>query len=68
MDAIDRLMYGSTDMHVHTAPDPHIERSVDAPQAAAQAEAAGMRAIVLKSHDYPTTPLAVSASISVSAG
>jgi hypothetical protein len=58
MDAIDRLMYGSTDMHVHTAPDPHIERSVDAPQAAAQAEAAGMRAIVLKSHDYPTTPLA----------
>jgi hypothetical protein len=58
MDAIDRLMYGSTDMHVHAAPDPLIERSVDVLQAAAQAEAAGMRAIVLKSHDYPTAPLA----------
>jgi hypothetical protein len=58
MDTIDRLIHGSIDMHVHMAPDPHIARSVDAFQAAAQAEAAGMRAIVLKSHDYPTTPLA----------
>lgn len=58
MDTVDRLIHGSIDMHVHMAPDPHIERSVDAFQAAAQAEAAGMRAIVLKSHDYPTAPLA----------
>ena len=58
MDAIDRLLRGSIDMHVHMAPDAHIERSIDAWQAAAQAEAASMRAIVLKSHDYPTVPLA----------
>lgn len=58
MDTIDRLIHGSIDMHVHMAPDPHIARSVDAFQAAAQAEAVGMRAIVLKSHDYPTAPLA----------
>ncbi len=58
MDTIDRLIYGSIDMHVHHAPDANIARSVDAFQAAAQAEAAGMRAIVLKNHDYPTTPLA----------
>jgi hypothetical protein len=45
-------------MHVHMGPDAHLARSVDALQAAAQAEAAGMRAIVLKSHDYPTAPLA----------
>lgn len=58
MDAIDRLLRGSIDMHVHMAPDANIERSVDALQAATQAQAAGMRAIVLKSHDYPTAPLA----------
>lgn len=58
MDAVDRLIQGSIDMHVHMGPDPHLERCVDAVQAAAQAEAAGMRAIVLKSHDYPTAPLA----------
>jgi imidazolonepropionase-like amidohydrolase len=45
-------------MHVHHAPDAHIARSVDAFQAAAQAEAAGMTAIVLKNHDYSTAPLA----------
>lgn len=58
MDTINRLILDSIDMHVHTAPGPHIARSVDAFQAAAQAEAAGIRAIVLKSHDYPTAPLA----------
>jgi hypothetical protein len=59
MDTIDRLIHGSIDMHVHHSPDANIERSVDAFQAAAQAEEAGMRAIVLKNHDYPTTPLAI---------
>jgi len=58
MDVVDRLIQGSIDMHVHMGPDAHLARSVDALQAAAQAEAAGMRAIVLKSHDYPTAPLA----------
>lgn len=58
MDTIDRLIHGSIDMHVHHSPDANIERSVDAFQATAGAEAAGMKAIVLKSHDYPTSPLA----------
>ena len=58
MSLIDDLVRGSIDMHLHTGPDPHIARSVDAIQAAAQAAEAGMRAIVLKSHDYPTAPLA----------
>jgi hypothetical protein len=59
MDIVDRLIQGSIDMHVHHSPDANIERSVDAFQAVAGAEAAGMRGIVLKSHDYPTTPLAI---------
>ncbi len=58
MDAIERLVQGSIDMHVHHGPDAHIRRRVDALQAALQAEQAGMRAIVLKNHDYPTAPLA----------
>ena len=41
MDAVDRLVRGSIDMHVHMGPDAHLARSVDALQAAAQAEAAG---------------------------
>jgi hypothetical protein len=59
MNTVDRLIHGSIDMHVHHSPDANIERSVDAFQAAAQAEVSGMRAIVLKSHDYPTAPLAI---------
>jgi len=58
MDTTEQLVQGSIDMHVHHAPDAHIKRRVDALQAAIQAEEAGMRAIVLKSHDYPTAPLA----------
>lgn len=45
-------------MHVHFGPDTFLERRVDALQAALQAQEAGMRAIVLKSHDYPTAPIA----------
>ncbi|MBI2856816.1 MAG: cytosolic protein, partial [Chloroflexi bacterium] len=58
MSTADMLVRGSVDMHVHHGPDVHIPRCVDAAQAALQADKAGMRAIVLKSHDYPTTPLA----------
>ncbi|MFC2038219.1 DUF6282 family protein [Chloroflexota bacterium] len=65
MDTVESLVRGSIDMHVHHAPDAHIKRSVDALQVALQAEKAGMRAIVLKSHDYPTAPLASIVSRSV---
>ncbi len=58
MNIVEQVVHGSVDMHVHTSPDPVRERSVDALQAALDAEAVGMRAIVLKSHDYPTAPLA----------
>jgi hypothetical protein len=52
------LLGGSADLHLHFGPDAHLARSVDALEAAEQAAAAGMAAIVLKSHDYPTAPLA----------
>ena len=58
LSIIENLLQGSIDMHVHHSPDPKTERSVDALQAARHAQEAGMRAIVLKSHDYPTVPVA----------
>ena len=45
-------------MHIHCGPDPRVERRVDALQVACQAQEAGMQAIVLKSHEYPTAPVA----------
>lgn len=45
-------------MHVHHGPDARVERRADALQVARQAQEVGMRAIVLKSHEYPTAPLA----------
>jgi hypothetical protein len=52
------LMRGAVDMHCHFGPDAHLERSVDCVEAAEQARAEGMAAIVLKSHDFPTAALA----------
>jgi hypothetical protein len=49
---------GAADLHCHFGPDAHRERSVDAFQAAREAADAGHRAIVLKSHDFPTASLA----------
>jgi hypothetical protein len=49
---------GAADLHVHFGPDAHRARSVDALEAAREAVAAGHRAIVLKSHDFPTASLA----------
>ena len=53
------LVVGAIDMHCHHGPDPHRARSVDAAEAVAEAEALGMAAIVLKSHAYPTGPIAI---------
>lgn len=58
MSVIDELLQGSIDMHIHSGPDPRVERRLDALQVAHQAQEVGMRAIVLKSHEYPTAPLA----------
>lgn len=59
MTSADELVVGAVDMHCHHGPDPHRARSVDAAEAVAEAEALGMRAIVLKSHAYPTGPVAI---------
>jgi hypothetical protein len=53
------LVVGAVDMHCHHGPDPHRKRSVDAAEAVAEAEALGMGAVVLKSHAYPTGPIAM---------
>jgi hypothetical protein len=58
MADIDDLIKGSIDMHVHFSPDPLFNRRADAFQVAKQAQEFGMKGIVLKSHDYPTAPLA----------
>jgi hypothetical protein len=57
METIE-LMRDAIDIHIHTGPDPNRRRRVNAYEAAIQAREAGMRAIVLKSHEYVTTPLA----------
>jgi hypothetical protein len=53
----DELVVGAIDMHCHHGPDPHRARSVDAAEAVA--EALGMGGVVLKSHAYPTGPVAI---------
>ncbi len=52
------LLRGAVDIHVHAAPDPYTDRRLDARALLIQAKAAGMRGLVLKSHEYPTQPLA----------
>ena len=57
--AIERLMQGAIDFHVHAAPDPYHERLLDALELALRAKDAGMRAVVAKNHQYGTAPLAL---------
>lgn len=56
-DALDqsvaRILEGGVDLHIHTAPSP-FPRRIDVLQAARSAQAAGMRAIVAKSHHHST--------------
>ena len=62
MAAIDRLIEDAVDIHVHFAPDPKVERRGDAVDVAQAAKAMGMRGVVLKSHEYPTHPVAYTAA------
>jgi len=62
MSAIDRLIEGSIDVHVHFGPDPLVERRADAMETAQRAKEMGMRGLVLKSHQYSTAPLAYAVS------
>lgn len=52
------LLRGAIDLHGHAAPDPFAKRRMDAIELIAAAADAEMAAIVLKSHEYPTQPLA----------
>ena len=53
MNAVDQVLHGAVDMHTHSGPSP-LPRRIDHPTAALQAEEAGLRAIVVKSHHHPT--------------
>jgi hypothetical protein len=52
-----RLLNGSIDIHVHSAPD-NVARSIDGIEVAKLARTKGMRGIVLKNHYDPTAGLA----------
>src|SRR5215831_16236457 len=55
----ETLVVGAIDMHCHHGPDPYRQRSVDAAEAVREGEDLGLAAIVLKSHAYPTGPVAI---------
>lgn len=59
--AYDDVLIDAVDLHIHTAPDV-IPRSVDALDAARQAQQAGMRAVLFKSHVTDTAARASLAS------
>lgn len=56
-DRIERLLQGAVDLHVHSGPSLHA-RKVDHFEVMREADAAGMRAVLLKDHYYPTMPIA----------
>ncbi len=58
------LMKGSIDIHIHTGPD-IFPRSVNDIEAATQAKEAGLRAIMIKNHLFPTPERAYLASESI---
>jgi len=51
---LDPLMKGAIDTHMHPAPDAYAARPLDDIQLAIQACEAGMGAVVLKCHSFPT--------------
>lgn len=53
---IDALMQGAVDLHTHPGPSLH-PRKVDHIQVLRDADAAGMRAVLIKDHYYPTMPV-----------
>ena len=59
---VDEILKGSYDLHVHAGPDPNQERRLDALETARYAYEAEMGGFVLKSHEYPTAPLAYALS------
>ena len=62
MSNVDRVLEGALDIHVHFGPDPKAERRAGAVEIALQAREMGMQGLVLKSHEYPTHPVAATTS------
>jgi len=58
---VQRLLEGSIDLHVHSAPS-HLKRKLNDLEAAREAKAAGMRAILIKDHLTQTADRAQIAS------
>ena len=52
------LLQGAVDIHIHHGPDlyPRIQDPIELAEAA---KAAGMRAVCLKTHNFPTAPMAL---------
>ena len=59
---IDRILEVSLDIHVHFGPDPKVERHSGSVEFAMHAKDMGMQGVVLKSHEYPTHPVAATTS------
>ena len=57
-ERINEVWRGSIDIHAHAAPDPVAARRHDALDLARACRDAGMRAIIFKSHEYPTVAAA----------
>lgn len=57
-DTVEEILRGSWDLHVHSRPDPEDRLRLDALDTARRAQEAGMAGFVLKSHHYPTGPVA----------
>ncbi|MBT9246241.1 hypothetical protein KM031_17010 (plasmid) [Gemmobacter fulvus] len=55
-DRVTALMQGAVDLHIHSGPSLH-PRKVDHMEVLRAADAAGMRAILIKDHYYPTMPV-----------
>lgn len=55
---VEELLRGSFDLHVHTLPGPGADLRMDALDTGRHAHEAEMAGFVLKSHYYPTTPVA----------
>lgn len=57
-DAVEEILRGAFDLHVHAGPDAGAERRMDALEVARCAYELEMGGFVLKSHEYNTAPLA----------
>lgn len=56
-ERVEALLKGAVDLHVHSGPSLH-PRKIDHFEALRQADAVGMKAVLLKDHYYPTMPVA----------